>query len=164
MLDVVPGAPGWSRRLDSPLVGRDAELDLLKATFEEATVERACRVVTVIGAAGVGKSRLTTEFVNSVGTRATVASGRCLSYGEGITFWPLAEILRDAAGVGDDDTADEVRARITGLVARGDDADLVQERLSAVLGHGAPPGIQETFGAARRTFRAARRGGPRGRI
>ena len=152
VLDVVPGAPGWSRRLDSPLVGRDAELDLLKATFEEATVERACRVVTVIGAAGVGKSRLTTEFVNSVGTRATVASGRCLSYGEGITFWPLAEILRDAAGVGDDDTADEVRARITGLVARGDDADLVQERLSAVLGHGAPPGIQETFWAVRRLF------------
>ncbi|MEN3312216.1 MAG: hypothetical protein V7645_1545, partial [Actinomycetota bacterium] len=52
VLDVVPGAPGWSRRLDSPLVGRDAELDLLKTTFEEAGLERTCRVVTVIGAAG----------------------------------------------------------------------------------------------------------------
>ena len=159
VLDVVPGAPGWSRRLDSPLVGRDAELDLLKATFEEASVERACKVVTLIGAAGVGKSRLTTEFVSSVGTRATVASGRCLPYGEGITFWPLAEILRDAAGVDDRDTADEVRARVTGLVSTGDDADLVQERLSAVLGHGAAPGIQETFWAVRRFFEQLGEGG-----
>ena len=159
VLDVVPGAPGWSRRLDSPLVGRDAELDLLKTTFEEADGERACRVVTVIGAAGVGKSRLTSEFVSSVDTRTTVVSGRCLPYGEGITFWPLVEILRDAAGVGDRDTADEVRARITGLVAPGEDADLVRERLSAVLGHGAAPGIQETFWAVRRLFEQLGEGG-----
>ena len=152
VLDVVPGAPGWSRRLDSPLVGRDSELDLLKATFEESSGKRACRVVTVVGTAGVGKSRLTSEFVSSVGTRATVASGRCLPYGEGITFWPLAEVLRDVAGVGDGDTVDEVRARVTGLVPPGEDADLVRERLSGVLGLGAAPGIQETFWAVRRLF------------
>jgi class 3 adenylate cyclase/tetratricopeptide (TPR) repeat protein len=159
VVDVIPGAPGWSRRLDSPLVGRAAELDLLKATFEEASVERACRVVTVIGAAGVGKSRLTSEFVSSVGTRATVVSGRCLPYGEGITFWPLAEILREAAGVSERDTADEVRARVTGLVAPGEDADLVQERLAALLGQGPAPGIQETFWAVRRLFEQLGEGG-----
>jgi class 3 adenylate cyclase/tetratricopeptide (TPR) repeat protein len=150
--DIVPGAAGLSRRLDSPLVGRDAELDLLKGVFEETLAARGCRVVTIIGAAGVGKSRLTSEFVRSIGTRATVASGRCLPYGEGITFWPLAEVLRDMAGVGDLDTADDVSARIDSLVAPGEDADLVRERVSGVLGLGAAPGIQETFWAVRRLF------------
>jgi class 3 adenylate cyclase/tetratricopeptide (TPR) repeat protein len=149
---LVPGGAGRSRRLDSPLVGRDAELDLLRAMFDEAKTERDCRVVTIIGAAGVGKSRLTSEFVSSVATSATVAGGRCLPYGEGITFWPLAEVLRDMAGVGDRDTADEASARIDGLVAPSEDADLVRVRLSGVLGLGSTPGIQETFWAVRRLF------------
>jgi class 3 adenylate cyclase/tetratricopeptide (TPR) repeat protein len=149
---VVPGAPGWSRRLDSPLVGRDAELNLLSTMLEEANAERGCLVATIIGAAGVGKSRLTNEFVRSIATSATVASGRCLPYGEGITFWPLAEVLRDMAGVGDRDTAEEVSARIDSLIAPGEDAELIRERLSGVLGLRAAPGIQETFWAVRRLF------------
>jgi tetratricopeptide (TPR) repeat protein len=149
---VVPGAPGWSRRLDSPLVGRDAELELLRETFEESTTERACKIATIIGAAGVGKSRLTSEFVGSLGTAATIAGGRCLPYGEGITFWPLAEVLRGATGVGEHATADEVRVRINTLTAGSDDADRMDERLSGVLGLGSPPGIHETFWAVRRLF------------
>ncbi len=150
VLGIVPGAPGWSRRLDSPLVGREEELELLQAMFDEADAERTCKVVTVVGAAGVGKSRLTTEFLTSIGMAAMIATGRCLPYGEGITFWPLAEVLREAAGVDERDTADDVRARISGLVAPGDDAELVRDRLSGVLGLGATPGIQETFWAVRR--------------
>jgi class 3 adenylate cyclase/tetratricopeptide (TPR) repeat protein len=152
VLEVVPGAPGWSRRLDSPLVGRDAELAVLKAAFEQADAERACSVVTVVGTAGVGKSRLTAEFLSGVGTSARVARGRCLPYGEGITFWPLTEVLREAAGVGELDTLDETRDRIDALVAPGEDAELVRERLSGALGLGAAPGIHETFWAVRRVF------------
>jgi class 3 adenylate cyclase/tetratricopeptide (TPR) repeat protein len=152
VLSILPVAAGLSRRLDSPLVGRDQDLALLKAIFDESGAERTCKVVTVVGAAGIGKSRLIGEFLASIGSDATVARGRCLPYGEGITFWPLAEVLRDAAGVGDRDTADDVRERINQLVAAGEDAELVRERLSAVLGLGTAPGIQETFWAVRRLF------------
>jgi class 3 adenylate cyclase/tetratricopeptide (TPR) repeat protein len=152
LLDVVSGAPGWSRRLDSPLVGRAAELEVLSSALEESRTERACKVVTVVGTAGVGKSRLTNEFLTTVHDDATVVRGRCLPYGEGITFWPLTEVLREAAGVGNLDAPDEVRSRINALVAAGEDAELVRERLSGVLGLGAAPGIHETFWAVRRLF------------
>jgi class 3 adenylate cyclase/tetratricopeptide (TPR) repeat protein len=152
VLAVVPGAEGWNRRLDSPLVGREPELQLLRATFEESVGARTCKVVTVVGPAGVGKSRLTNDFVESVWAHATVARGRCLSYGEGITFWPLVEVLRDLGGIGEHDSQGDVRARIEAVVAPGSDGELVRERLSAVLGLGAAAGIQETFWAVRRLF------------
>jgi class 3 adenylate cyclase/tetratricopeptide (TPR) repeat protein len=152
VLAVVPGVVGWNRRLDSPLVGREEELEVLRATFVESAAERSCRVVTVVGPAGIGKSRLTTDFIRTVGATATVASGRCLSYGEGITFWPLVEVLRGLAGISERDAPEDVRRRIEGLVPPGDDAELVRERLSALLGLGVTPGIQETFWAVRRLF------------
>jgi len=152
VVDVVPGAPGWSRRLDSPLVGRAAELEVLKSALDESGAERTCRVVTVVGAAGVGKSRLTSEFLTLVDENATIAQGRCLPYGEGITFWPLTEVLREAAGVRDLDAPEEVRDRIDALVADDEDSELVRERLAGVLGLGAAPGIHETFWAVRRLF------------
>ena len=152
VLAVVPGAEGWNRRLDSPLVGREDELAMMRAAFEESVGARACKVVTVVGPAGVGKSRLTNDFVRSVEAHATVARGRCLSYGEGITFWPLVEVLRDLGKIGEHDSAGDVRARIEAVVGPGDDGDLVRERLAAVLGVGAAPGIQETFWAVRRLF------------
>ena len=55
--------------------------------------------MTVVGEAGVGKTRLVDEFIRSVGGRAAVLRGHCLQYGQGITFWPLAEIVREAAGI-----------------------------------------------------------------
>src|SRR4029450_12412693 len=82
--EVIPGAPGWQRRLDSPLVGREDELTILEEAFRDAAEARACRVVTVIGPAGVGKSRLTREFLGRIGDRARIVRGRCLPYGEGI--------------------------------------------------------------------------------
>ena len=152
VLAVVPGAAGWNRRLDSPLVGRERELELLRAAFDDSVAERSCKLVTVVGAAGIGKSRLTNDFVRTVGATAIVATGRCLSYGEGITFWPLVEVLRDLAGMSERDTPDDVRRRIDAIVAPGDDAGLIRERLAAVLGLGVAPGIQETFWAVRRLF------------
>jgi class 3 adenylate cyclase/tetratricopeptide (TPR) repeat protein len=80
-----------ARRPDSPLVGREQELRALGEAWERVSVERRCELVTVVGAAGVGKSRLAAEFLAGVG--ATVVRGRCLSYGEGITYWPVVEVL-----------------------------------------------------------------------
>ena len=90
--------PGRARRLDSPMVGRERELAALEQAYQRAVGERACLLFTVLGAAGVGKSRLIAEFLAGVGGEATVMRGRCLPYGEGITYWPLAEALRGRYG------------------------------------------------------------------
>ena len=85
--------------------------------------------------------------------------GRCLSYGEGITFWPLAEIARDAAGIAEDEPVDQARTRLTGLL--GEEAADVADRLAAVMGLSeATYPVQETFWAARRLLETAARDGP----
>jgi class 3 adenylate cyclase len=86
-------AAGIRRRLDRPLVGRRRELARLRAEFDEAVAARTSRLFTLIGPAGVGKSRLVADLLASIGDDATVARGRALSYGEGITYWPLIEML-----------------------------------------------------------------------
>ena len=83
-------------------VGRTQELELLDASFDRSVDGPACELVTVLGAAGVGKSRLAEEFATGLGERARVIGGRCLAYGEGITFWPVAELVKDACGIGGD--------------------------------------------------------------
>jgi class 3 adenylate cyclase/tetratricopeptide (TPR) repeat protein len=88
-----PSAAAFARRLDAPLVGRARELGLLEREFERAADDDVCRMVTLLGTAGVGKSRLVEELVNRIGGRASVLRGRCLHYGEGITYWPLVEVL-----------------------------------------------------------------------
>jgi len=91
--DVRSASPADER----PLVGRDREIAALEAEFRRAVAGPECRLVTLVGEAGVGKSRLIEEFMRRVAGQATVLRGRCLSYGDGITFWPLAEVLRQAA-------------------------------------------------------------------
>lgn len=81
----------------TPFVSRAGELERLRAKLEEARAEGACRLVTVVGAPGIGKSRLIAEFAASVGD-ATVLAGRCPPYGEGTTYQPLADILRALDG------------------------------------------------------------------
>jgi class 3 adenylate cyclase len=88
-----PAADAFVRRLDAPLVGRSRELGVLERTFERAATDRACHLLTLLAPAGVGKSRLVEELIGRVGLRATVVRGRCLHYGEGITYWPLVEVL-----------------------------------------------------------------------
>ena len=90
--DVDLKADAFARRLETQLVGRRAELEQLGQAFERAVSERRCHLFTVLGSAGVGKSRLASEFLS--GLDATVVSGRCLDYGEGITFWPVVSILK----------------------------------------------------------------------
>jgi class 3 adenylate cyclase/tetratricopeptide (TPR) repeat protein len=152
LLDVVQDSPGWLRRVDSPLVDREEELRLLADVFERVTSSGASHVVTAMGSAGVGKSRLSAELLSRVGGRARVAHGRCLPYGEGITFWPIVGVLRDIAGIEGPDSPSEAEAKVSALVADSPEARLIVERLAPLLGPGAETGIQETFWAVRKLF------------
>ncbi len=92
LLEVDREAAPFARRLDTPLVGRVAELRQLEQAFERAVRENRCHLFTLLGTAGVGKSRLTAELL--AGIDARVLHGRCLDYGEGITFWPVVSVLK----------------------------------------------------------------------
>jgi class 3 adenylate cyclase/tetratricopeptide (TPR) repeat protein len=96
LLRVRVGAPAFARRLDAPLVGRRAELARVRSAFDDAVEARGCRLVTVVGPPGIGKSRLAREVSEALAGEASVLTGRCLPYGEGITYWPLVEIFREA--------------------------------------------------------------------
>jgi class 3 adenylate cyclase/tetratricopeptide (TPR) repeat protein len=126
-------------RLRAPLIGRDAELRLLRESHRKAGEERAAYLVTVYGQAGVGKSRLVAELIEVIG-RDRVLRGRCLPYGNGITYWPLQEMLRADARIAPDDARDEAsrKLRAAVLAAFGetsDDADAVARRLAVIAGH-----------------------------
>ena len=137
---VLADAPGRARRFDSSIVGRDEELALLKQAYVRALALRGCHLFTVLGPAGVGKSRLAREFISTTGTDPTVLIGRCLPYGVGITFWPLREILHS---LGD----------LRGYVDEPDAAVI-----EAAAGTGDTPAApDETARAARRLFEAVAR-------
>ena len=91
------GAPRTGAGLDAALVGRERELQLLDEAFQRAAQGRMPQLVTVIGEPGIGKSRLAREFTARLGGRATVLEGRCLPYGLGITYWPVREMVLQAA-------------------------------------------------------------------
>jgi class 3 adenylate cyclase/tetratricopeptide (TPR) repeat protein len=144
IVDVTAVGGAFERRLDTPLVGRRAELARLRSAFEHAVAERVCHRFTLLGSAGIGKSRLACELFAEVAPTATVVSGRCLPYGDGITFWPLHEVIREVGG-------DEGVVRLLG---GGAEADLVCQRLT-----GGGSG-QETFWAVRRLCEALARARP----
>jgi len=93
LLSFDPLAPGLARHMEAPLVGRERELDLLRGAWDRSVEESDCHLFTLLGSAGVGKSRLVAELLAKVSGATTVLQGRCLHYGEGITFWPLIEAL-----------------------------------------------------------------------
>jgi class 3 adenylate cyclase len=97
--------------LSAPLVGRESELELLENTYERAVRAGRASLVTVYGDPGVGKSRLAREFVAGL-EGATVLSGRCLPYGEGVTYWPLAEMVKASSGISDDDPLDDAHRKL----------------------------------------------------
>ena len=110
LVDAVDG-PARSKGPRAPLVGREAELELLENTFARTVRDRRAHLFTIFGEPGVGKSRLAREFVDGL-ERASVLSGRCLPYGEGVTYWPLAEMIKAAAGISDDDPLEEAFAKL----------------------------------------------------
>jgi len=97
--------------LAAPLVGRATELALLTNTFERTVRDRRAHLVTIYGDPGVGKSRLARDFVAGL-ERVTVLVGRCLPYGQGVTYWPLAEMVKTSAGISDDDPTEEARKKL----------------------------------------------------
>jgi tetratricopeptide (TPR) repeat protein len=93
LVEVLPDATALARHLETPLVGRERERQRLWRAYEDAVADRSCQLFTLLGPAGIGKSRLVADFLERVGDSADLLRGRCLSYGEGITYWPLVEIL-----------------------------------------------------------------------
>jgi predicted ATPase/class 3 adenylate cyclase len=137
LIELRPDALVVAQRLESPMVGRARQQALLEAALTSALADRACHLFTVLGAAGVGKSRLAREFLSSTveATEATVLEGRCLAYGEGITYWPVREIISAAAGIEDDDAPDTARARIETLTRDAtSDGDLLADRIAQLVG------------------------------
>jgi class 3 adenylate cyclase/tetratricopeptide (TPR) repeat protein len=161
LLDVTPGAPSFARRLDSPIVGREEELSLLARLLADAVEQRACRLATIVGEAGLGKSRLVNELVIRAADRARTLWGRCLPYGEGITFWPIAELVKAAAGIGELDPSEEARSKIRGLMAGVEDGADIADRIEVAIGLAEGTGeIQETFWAVRRFLEVLARDAP----
>jgi class 3 adenylate cyclase/tetratricopeptide (TPR) repeat protein len=114
---VLAGAGGSQRvdGLEAPLVGRDAELGTVRELFHAAAERKVARLVLVSGPAGVGKSRLGWEFEKYAdGLAGTVwwHRGRCLSYGEGVAFWALAEIVRQRLGIAEEDPGEVAAGRL----------------------------------------------------
>jgi class 3 adenylate cyclase len=141
VLGVIEGAPAYARRLDAPLVGRTDELRRLREAFASATLERTCRLVTIVGPAGIGKSRLSVELCLSMRGQARILTGRCLPYGDGITFWPLVQIV---GALGSDEGVRQ-------LLAETEDGELIADRVLSAVGptSRAVPG-GEMFWAVRR--------------
>jgi class 3 adenylate cyclase len=152
LLGVRAGEAGVQRRMDAPLVGRGAELTELRQGFDRAVRERRAVLVTLLGPAGIGKSRLVHELLDQVGADATVLWSRCLPYGEGITYWPLAEMLRETI-------QDDVRARAVTLVDGEPDAERIADRLAASVGSGGVA-AEEIAWAARKLFEHLARARP----
>jgi class 3 adenylate cyclase/tetratricopeptide (TPR) repeat protein len=120
----------------TPFVGREVELARLSEALRGAAGERRARLVTVVGDAGVGKSRLIREFARTAGGEAALFRGRCLPYGDGITFWPLAEVVREATGIESEDSTEAAIEKIRGLIGGIDDADdraAVTDRVASMM-------------------------------
>jgi class 3 adenylate cyclase/tetratricopeptide (TPR) repeat protein len=154
------GGSGRSELLEPPFVGRDDELRLLKEQFDATARERKSRLITVIGEAGIGKSRLAWEFekyLDGVVDNAYWHEGRSPSYGEGISYWALVEMVRRRAGIGEGDDEEKVRASLTRsleqFVPDPGERRWIAPRLAGLLGIEELPteGREELF-AAWRTF------------
>ena len=142
------GALGRAR-LEAPLVDRERPLRLMRDIFETARESRACWLLTVLGQPGIGKSRLVAELVGELKAEARVLQGRCLPYGEGITYRPIAEALRQALGPAVEGEG-WVRERLSGLLAGEEHREVMAERLAGLLGLGPAAGPEELPWAVRR--------------
>jgi class 3 adenylate cyclase/DNA-binding winged helix-turn-helix (wHTH) protein len=158
LIEMRPESAARASSLDSPLVGRDRPLGTLSAVFEAVANDRACHLVTVLGAAGVGKSRLVREFAEGLGDEASVVGGRCLPYGEGITYWPLGEVVRGIVPADAELSARAIAAHLVGEAK----AEQIAAGVAEAVGVGALEGgtSEEIFWAARRLFEAVARRRP----
>jgi class 3 adenylate cyclase len=130
------GVPG----LRAPLIGRERELQLIVNTFSRVVEDRQAYLFTLLGAAGIGKSRLIEEGLLRMATDFSphVLQGRCLPYGNGITYWPFIEIVREDAGISLEDDREtavaKLHQRLASLALPPEQARAVERRLAVVLG------------------------------
>jgi len=140
------------RPIGSSFVGRDREMAALSDALERAMAGRSCQLCTVVAPPGIGKSRLADEFSAAIAGKANVVVGRCLPYGDGITYWPLAEVMRQVAGEG---------TRLEELLGKDEDSELAAERIGGAIGTEEPSGApEEIFWAFRKLFEALARARP----
>jgi class 3 adenylate cyclase/tetratricopeptide (TPR) repeat protein len=143
------------RSSTTPLVGRELERTLLIGTFERAAQQVSSQLVTIVGEPGVGKSRLCAELLAYLDERPGLVrwrQGRCLPYGEGISFWALGEIVKAECGVLESDTPEQAATKLERVVAEDDpDRAWLLARLAPLVGAPAEPaGQEESFAAWRR--------------
>ena len=139
-------------RLQSPVVGRERPRRLLDEAWQQVLSERVCHLFTILGAAGVGKSRIVSDFVERHANEARAVYGRCLAYGEGITYWPLGEVVRSLAGITDEDDSATARSRIESALHGEADATIIADRLGAAIGLMEARATQEESAWAARRF------------
>jgi class 3 adenylate cyclase len=143
------------RRHDTPLVGRARELHGLAEAFDRANEERACYLFTLLGTAGVGKSRLVHEFLGQMRDRAQVLRARCLPYGEGITFWPVIELAQAAAGIELNETPASAVRKLRTLLEETPDRDPILDRVCPAIGlSDEVVATEETFWGVRKFLEA----------
>lgn len=153
LVNVHARVAGRSRRLDSPMVGRQRERTLVRQAFERCAGDQACQLFTVLGSAGVGKSRFVLEFIREAEKDARVVSGRCLSYGEGITYWPLTEAVKEAAAIVDDDSRERAVVKLRSLLNDAPEGGRVAELIAEATGlTPAAASSEEIFWAVRKLF------------
>ncbi len=135
------GGAMQSEGLEAPFVGRDRELRLIKDQFHASAEERRTQLISVVGIAGIGKSRLSWEFFKYIdGLAGTVywQRGRCLAYGEGVTYWALVEMVRMRAGIAEGEDMASSRAKLQACLAEhmpdGEERNWVEPRLAQLLG------------------------------
>jgi class 3 adenylate cyclase/tetratricopeptide (TPR) repeat protein len=154
-----------TRTHDSPFVGREIDLALLQGIFAKTTAAAAPQLVTVVGEPGLGKSRLVAELgahVDRLPELVTWRQGRCLPYGEGITFWALGEIVKAHAGVLESDDVTTVSAKLDLVLPEGPERPWFRQHLQSLLGIGAPyvAEQEELFAAWRRYLEQLAEEGP----
>jgi class 3 adenylate cyclase/tetratricopeptide (TPR) repeat protein len=153
------------RSLTTPLVGRETDLTLLRSLFDKTARDREIQLVTVVGEPGVGKSRLVAElfaYIDELQELITWRQGRCLPYGDGITFWALGEIVKAHAGIYESDSADEATGKLEALLPENNDRAWLLARLLPLLGveSGQPSSREESFAAWRRFLEGIAEEGP----
>jgi DNA-binding SARP family transcriptional activator len=158
VLEIVDVGPGRVSRFDSPMVGRERERRRLRDAFDQSASDRSCQLFTVLGVAGVGKSRLVHEFLRELGDGTLVAAGRCLPYGEGITYWPLLEAVKSAVGLDDANSPDEARAKLARVLEGERGGEVVAQRVAEMIGLAdAVGGAEEGFSSVLALFEALAR-------
>jgi class 3 adenylate cyclase/tetratricopeptide (TPR) repeat protein len=161
LLTVQDGPRVRAGRLDVPMIGREAELTTLRQAFDEAVAGRRCRLIVAVGEPGVGKSRLAAELVASIAGEATILGGRCLSYGEGITYWPLRDLLEQATGIKDTVSAERAREGVIALLAGTEGGQEAALALAQAVGLGVGSASADDIAwAVRRLFETLARQRP----